>query len=328
MDIILTNDAGNQLKKLNDVYFDCELNGGDRDFELTIPLEKYDSSIDYGCRVFVSNTEIGGIIGKKNISTSDGSVSFSGFTWRGMLANRIIMPDEGEDYKIVTGELNSVISDLLGVSGVFEVSTTSTGVSVSNYQFDRFCTLLDGLTKMLDSVDYRLEINYLEGSPNGSGYCELSALPIHDWSSEIELSQDNKLNFNISDKRNGVNHLIVGGKGELEERNLFHLYVDENGDIGSTQYYFGDDEIAYFYENTSTETDELEEQATEKLQELMNRKEFDMDVETLNIDIAIGDIVGGRDQVTGTYISKPLENIVVTISGDSITKKYTLEGDD
>jgi len=330
MDLILTNNEGYQVRKLDNVFFDCELNGGDRDFELSVSLSENFIDITNGCRIFVPNTEIGGIVGRKSVDTSSNTVTFGGYTWRGMINNKVIIPPEGEDYYTVSGELNSILSDLFDENfvDIFSVSTESTGVTVNNYQFDRFCTLLEGIDKMLASEGYRLEINYNQGSPNGVGYCEIEALPVHDYSNEMELSQDNRLNFNVTDIKNGVNHLVVGGKGELQERNILHLYVQSDGSIGDFQYYFGDDEIMSFYDNTSTETDELREQSIEHLKEIMNRQSFDMDVETLNIDIAIGDIVGGRDQVTGTYISKPLENIVVTISGDSITKKYTLEGDD
>ena len=43
----------------------------------------------------------------------------------------------------------------------FQVSNVDTGVSVTNFQFDRYCTLLDGLVKLLKSKNYKLQIiNY------------------------------------------------------------------------------------------------------------------------------------------------------------------------
>ena len=146
------------------------------------------------------------------------------------------------------------------------------------------------------------------------------------YSEEIELSQDSRLNFRMKDKRNGVNHLVVGGKGEMQDRNVLHLYVQEDGSIGKTQYYFGIDEIAEFYENTSTDTEDLESKAIERLQSIMNKQNFEMDVEKLGIDVAIGDIIGGRDYRTGMSMKKPLENIVVKISEGTIEKEYKLEG--
>ena len=42
-----------------------------------------------------------------------------------------------------------------------------------------------------------------------------------DYSEELEYSQDNKLDFDIRDCRNGVNHLICGGSGQGLEREIY-----------------------------------------------------------------------------------------------------------
>ena len=59
---------------------------------------------------------------------------------------------------------------------------------------------------------------------------------------------------------------------------------------------------------------------------MMNKQTFRMDVEALGIDIAIGDIVGGRDYRTGVNVKKPLENIIVKIENGNVEKEYQLEG--
>ena len=87
------------------------------------------------------------------------------------------------------------------------------------------------------------------------------------------------------------------------------------------------DEIAQVYENTSTETDELESQSTKKLQDLCSKKTFGMDIAKLGIDVGIGDIVGGRDYLTGMYSSKPIENIIYSITNRIESKEYELEGE-
>ena len=179
---------------------------------------------------------------------------------------------------------------------------------------------------MLESIEYRIDIKYNQGEPNGIGWVEIQAMPIIDYTSELELSQDSNLNFNSSDKRNGVNHLIIGGKGELQERNIVHLYVQKDGSIGKNQCYTGIDEVEYFYENTSTDSAEVENAGIDKLKELMDCKTFDMEIEALGIDVAIGDIVGGRDHITGMRMSAHVENIIIKIENGKISKEYKLEG--
>ena len=220
--------------------------------------------------------------------------------------------------------LKSLIEPEFG--GLYVVSGENTGVSVSNYQFDRYCTLLEGITKMLKSVGYRLDIRHKreQGVP---GYILIRAVPIVDYSNQIELSKDCGLNYTMEDIRDGINHLIVTGKGELQDRNVFHLYAWPDGSIKKTQYYKGLDEITQVYENTSTETDQLEDQSIDKLTELMSKKKFGMDVEKLGIDVGIGDIIGGRDYLTGMYGAKPVENITCSITAGVISKEYELEGE-
>ena len=274
-------------------------------------------------------TEYGGIIGEVLTDTTLDYVELKGLTWRGRLAKKIIQPPAGSDYKTVSGELHTVMKSLIEpeFDGIFVVSQENTGVTVSNYKFDRYCTLLDGLTKMLKSKGYRLKLTF-QREENEPGYLYIEAVPIVDYSDQIELSQDCQLNYTMDDKRDGVNHLIVTGKGELQDRNVLHLYVQEDGSLGKTQYYTGLQEIAEVYENTSTETDELEEASIEKLQELMNKKTFKMDVAALGIGVDIGDIVGGRDYLTGMYMAKPVENIIYELTGDVESKNYKLEGED
>ena len=65
-----------------------------------------------------------------------------------------------------------------------------------------------------------------------------------------------------------------------------------------------------------------------KLQELMNVTTFEMDVGKLNINIEIGDIIGGRDYVTGLYTKKPIVKKIYRFSNEEESLEYSLEGDD
>lgn len=222
--------------------------------------------------------------------------------------------------------LNTIVTEQFG--DYFVVSQNDTGVSVTNYQFDRYCTLSAGIVKMLKSVGYKLHIEYIQQERGQPGYVELSAVQIVDYSERIELSQDSRLNFVFDETKNGVNHLICLGKGELQERQVVDLYVGKSGSIGKTQYYTGIQEVAETYEDTSSESDELEEKGREKLQELMDSTSFSMDVESLGIEVEIGDIIGGRDYVTGMYAAKPIAKKIYKVSGGTASLEYEIEGDD
>lgn len=302
---------------------------GKREFTVQIARNNWYPELTFANMIYVSDTEFGGEIGEILTDTTLDYVELKGLTFRGMLEHKVIEPPDGNDYKTVSGELHSVMKELIEpeFEGLFLVSTADTGIAVENYQFDRYCTLLGGLTKMLKSVGYRLQISHKreKGVPC---YVLVEAVPIVDYSSQIELSKDCRLNYTMDDKRNGINHLIVTGKGELQERNVFHLYVWPDGSIQSEKYYTGRKERTKVYENTSTETSALQSQAETELKNLANKKTFKMDVEKLGIDIGIGDIVGGRDYLTGLYAAKPIENITYSIINDVESKVYKLEGED
>lgn len=326
--VILANENLRELGEIKDANVTVDLNGN-RTFSVQIARSNWREELTFSSLIYIMGTEYGGIIGEVLTDTTLDYVELKGLSWRGRLAKKIIEPPAGSDYKVVSGELHTVMKSLIEpeFDGLFVVSQEDTGVSVSDYQFERYCTLLDGLTKMLKSKGYRLQLTFRR-EQNEPGYLYIEAVPIVDYSNRIELSRDCQLNYTMDDKRDGVNHLIVTGKGELQDRNVFHLYVQKNGSIGKTQYYTGLREIAEVYENTSTETDELEEASRKKLQELMNKKTFKMDVAALGIDVNIGDIVGGRDYLTGMYMAKPVENITYELINDVESKTYKLEGED
>lgn len=327
--LILADQNLKDIAPVMDAEIDIAI-GEENDYEIEIQRDEWRSEYTFGNVFYVKDTEYGGIIGEVDTSTAEDTISLLGRTWRGMLDKKIIRPPAGQDYKKVSGELNTVLGELITeqFDDYFVVSQDDTGVSLTNYQFDRYCTLLAGINKMLKSVGYRLKIRYVQQERGQPGYVELSAVPIVDYSEQIELSQDSQLNFTFKNCRNGVNHLICLGKGELQDRQVIDLYVQEDGSIGSEPFYTGIQEIAETYEDTSSETDELEEKGREKLLELMNSTSFSMDVETLNMDVAIGDIIGGRDYLTGLYAKKPITKKIYRVEGGKTSLEYGIEGDD
>ena len=328
--LILADQNLKDIDPVMDAEIDIAIGSDENDYEIKVRRDQWREEYTFGNVFYIKDTEYGGIIGEVDTSTAEDTISLLGRTWRGMLDKKIIRPPAGQDYKRASGELNAVLGELITeqFDDYFVVSQDDTGVSLTNYQFDRYCTLLSGINKMLKSVGYRLKIRYVQQERGQPGYVELSSAPIVDYSEQIELSQDSQLNFAFKNCRNGVNHLICLGKGELQDRQVIDLYVQEDGSIGSESYYTGVQEIAATYEDTSSETDELEEKGREKLLELMNNTSFSMDVESLNMDVEIGDIIGGRDYLTGLYAKKPIVKKIYRVEDGEPSLEYGIEGDD
>lgn len=328
MTIQLASPSGAEIREITD-NFDVELSASKMDFELTVPYSSWDGSITYDCRIYIPDTEFGGIVKEIESDTNNELIYVRGFTWRGQMTKKIIEPPSGQDYKIISGELNECIASIVGNSfgTLFAVSGVSTGVSVTNFQFDRYCTMHDGLMDLLRSKGYRLDIAYKQ--TQAGGYVSVSAAQIKDYSEEIEMSSDGRMNFKACDNRRGINHLICLGKGDLKNRTVVHLYVDENGDISQTQHYTGVEEFAEIYDANNSEEDDLIKNGTKKLADLMNNKTFNASAGDglEDAEISLGDIISGRDYITGQQVSKPIAKKILRILAGKVTVEYELEGE-
>ena len=187
--------------------------------------------------------------------------------------------------------------------------------------------LHDAFSAALEAVGARLDIKYKLGDPNEKGYVLLAAKPIEDHSETIEMSEDGNVKLNILDYQNGVNHLICYGKGELSARQRVDLYVWPDGSIQKTPYYTAMDLIEQYYENTSAENlQDLEEEGRKKLLDLMDYKQLRISVS--DMDLELGDVVGGRERITGIYMKSPVVRKIVTVSGKGrVNIDYKLKGE-
>lgn len=304
--------------------------GDTNDFELQLSAGIWDEKkYNWRHRIFIPGTEYGGLLEERHTATSNNAVTWCGYTWRGMLSQKIIQPPPNQSHLIVSGEANSIIRQVLGnrFGSLFVGDFEDSGIQLSNYQFDRYCSLLAGVEKMLSTKRARLKIYYQQGTPGGTdGAVHLCAVPMTDWSEELEYSQDGKLNFTTRDYRRGINHLICTGKGENEERLVVHLYVQKDGSVGNTQYYFGLNEREAVYDFSSADMEQLREDGTKRLRELMNYKQ--MDAKISDVDVDIGDIVGGRDRVTGMTLQKPIIGKILRIQDGIVSMEYKLKGEE
>lgn len=149
----------------------------------------------------------------------------------------------------------------------------------------------------------------------------LSAEAVENKSEEIEISRDSKISFIAEDKQNRVNHLICLGQGELADRQVIDLYVQQDGTIGDNQFYFGIDEVTDVYDYSSAESlEELRKGGIERLKELRDGKSIEVNVE--DMDLELGDIIGGKEEITGITVERPITQKIVRIKNGNATIEY------
>lgn len=303
--------------------------GGSNDFELIISRnDSNEKNLSYGVFFFTPGTEYIGILEKRKSTTSSGSYTWDGLTARGLLTRSVIEPPIGSAYMTVSGDANLILKELLTnrFGGIFTVPEYLSDINIKTYQFARYVSVLDGVKAMLATQNARLYIHAERGGSNESFNIFIEAVPVNDYSEEIEYSQNNKLTLTIEDSRMGINHLICLGKGELTERTVIHLYVQEDGSIGSKKYYTGLNERTLVYDYSSAENaDALTSAGIKKLKELANYKK--MKLEASGVDLQLGDIISGRDRESGDTLSKPIIQKIVKINGTSESIEYKVEGE-
>lgn len=262
--------------------------------------------------VYVPGTEFGGMLEYAQTTNYNDSVKTKGWTWRGLLTQGIIAPDSGQDYKIVSGDAHAVMRSLLSgfLGGFFNVPETVSGININNYQFARYCTILDGLTAMLDSVDAKMVITAEKPDDGSPVQITLTAKPIEAIGDKYTI--DSRVDITHTDNRMGINHLICLGQGELKYRTRVDLYIDVNGVIGTTPFYTGRDERTAVYDYSSAENvDVLTSYGKKRLLEVASQRTISID--NADIDGDVGDLVYGY--MHGIETVAPITHKILTISG-------------
>lgn len=279
--------------------------GGNNNFEIKIARElAQKAGIEVGAFLYIPGTEWGGIVEEVSSNVDDSAVTFNGSTWRGLLAKSVIEPPAGQDYLVVSGDIRSILRQLIvGAAdsrACFTVPNGFADISVTSWIVDRYATALETIEKMLAFVGRRIDIDVRPGFPFA---VVIEEAPIVDHSQDDEYSQDNPAPGGIKVTRyaGGVNHLICLGQGELRDRLVMHLYVMNDGSIqqSGTPYFAGEAMRTEIYDcSGAKDAADLFKSGQEKLDELRSRDSFEL-IGYDDHDYPIGDIIGGRDFETG-----------------------------
>lgn len=321
-DIIVAAPDGTELRCMLFSEYDFEIGDEENSFLVTCPRAEWES-VANDSRVYIPGTEYGGLFKRLESDTKNNSVAVGGLTWRGMLQKKIISPPSGQDYATDSGELNAILGARVSAAfpGLFVGSSESTGITVS-YQYNRYVTLYDGLKALLKSVGYKMQIEYDQIQRK----VVVSAVPIVDYSNEIEYSSDMSADYSMTIDRTGINHLVCLGSGELRDRTVVHLYVDGNGVISQTQTFYGENEIAEVYDYAGASRDDLIQSGIDQLKNEINLNEFSINLESER-EVAVGDIVGARDYITGYTVTAPITTKLIKFEDGLIKIEYKLSSD-
>ena len=318
MDLIFTNENREDQGVLSTHYFDLSYGAAENDFELTLGANE--PTLEMGACVFIEGTEYGGIVGGIKSSTNGETITYRGRTWHGIMNSKVIQPDTGKDYLVVSGDANEVLSFLiarLGLSGLFVADENLSGVNISNYKFHRYCKGYDGIADMLADNNGKLKIAWKDRAVH------LTAEMVVDYT-ESPVDGD-VATLTVEQNKDKVNHLVCLGKGDLAEREVIHLYADQFGQIGDTQHYTGIAEIVETYENTNSE--DLRSDGAKRFAELLNNDTAEISLsEADGLTYDIGDIVGAKEYKSGISVSASVTQKIVKINNGVVSTEYKTGG--
>jgi len=319
MDLIYVNTSKDE-SILTDYTLDIAFGNDENDFEIKCNINN--NVLDYQYLFYVSEedkeSQYGGIIDSIVVNTKDNTITYGGRSFQGILSSKIIQPDNGQDYYVVSGNVCNVARSLIsrvGLDDLFVVNNSSSK-SIVSYQFDRYIDLYTGIKKMAKTLNLKVKMAYFDG------HIYINFNEIVDYSDDEEWDSS-QMTLTVSNSKNYVNHLICLGKGELKDREVIHLYRDNNDSIVSTKYYDKLDEICNVYENTSTDT--LLEDSTTHFKEIIEdikNTSIDFDAKEYNYDI--GDVVGVRENLTNTFVRREIVKTILKIANGKETITYSI----
>lgn len=294
------------------------------DFEIKMSLPSSDEELFFSENkiktiVYVEGTEYGGEITGSIIDTDEKTITYTGRTWRGTLSQWIIEPPAGQDYRVVSGNLATILRQL-PLSSYLDVADTT--YTTGTFQFDRYITSFEGITKLLTHADasLRIGIEFHEGDEY-TGVATITIQPTRDATGMIEVSQDYNDNIKLRIQRdhNTPRHLICLGQGELRDREVIHLYADENWNIVQTAIPGAYPTEIYDFSSTTA----LLSDGMKRYKELIDGHEL-IDVAIKDLDIRLGDIISARDRLTNENVTAEITNIIwrCTDYGDHKTEEY------
>lgn len=318
VDLIITDSNHVDVRSAVDYTLDCAWGKEENDFELVVSGA---STIDAGAYIYIDGSECGGVVDamEDQLTAGVSTLTYSGRTWHGMLADKILEPDKGKDYLTVSGTASSVIGSLIsrvGLDAVFDAvdAPTAGAQTIKSYQFDRYVDAYSGLRKMCAASGLKLRLAY------ASGKVRVWAEPAAHYGDSID---SDLIDFDATRTWRKPNHLIGLGKGDLAARVVVHWYADAKGNVSQTQSLKGVDEITQVYDYSNAETAELNQKTREKLQELQSEGDVKVTVrDDANVVFDVGDTVTARDNLTGITVNASITKKIVKVSGGVLSVDY------
>ena len=331
MELTFTNERLEDVGLLDYSSADFAFGVDENDFDIVLARES--GVPEDGAVIYDESGEVGGVVRGSSTESDSGLLHVVGDTWMGVLDSYVLMPPSGQAYFSVTGAVGQCARQLvarLGLEWLFSVSDrasstvvshTFTGNRTDSTQQDsgRYMGGWAALWQLLSDNRCKARFSWDPEAHKVS----VIILPRGD-RTDAESVAAGAAEVHVS-RRKPINHLVCLGQGDLAQRTVVHVYMDERGRIVSSKVLTGMDEIQAVYEDSGAEDQNaLRKSGASKL------KEYYADSQTVAINVAnedtvyeVGDLIGGTDIATGVQATATVSKKVLRFDGYKTTITYS-----
>lgn len=314
VDLVLTRD-GEAYAAVTPANLDLAYGDDENDYELVLP-DGLDALPAQGDIWMMDGTPYGGVVDSIQVDSGSTStvITYTGRSLQGILAAKILEPDTGQDYLNVSGNITSVLTQIIDrcdLAGLF-VAEPGRSQNVSG-RFERYTDAYSGLRHLFASYSMGILFTCVDDR------VRVDAQPLADTNGDVD---SNLFDFTAKREYRRTNHLIGLGEGELKNRTVVHYYADADGNVSKTQTLFGVDEVAAVYDYNNADDDELDEKTREELE---SRQEGtgSIDVTVLDgADYEVGDLLSANDVTTGLQVRASITKKIVKVENGVLSVDY------
>lgn len=279
-----------------------------------------DAVLRRGDFIWLDGTGAGGVIDSIGILADSTLKTYKGRTWFALLADKIVEPPAGEDYRIVGGTASQMLTQLVRSAGLeayqpgglFTIKNTG-GANLGTFQVDRYVSLWAALVKICNQYQQKLAV-----------YCDGSRLFLS-LSDPVTVSADERTaSLSIDSGTASPTHLIGLGAGKLASREICHRYITEDGQITTSPPATGWQDITQTYEITDKKGDDLIKATEKKLKELQSTGGGDIKFRGDMASVEPWDIINAQDWNTGISLQAGVKKKIIKVAHNRQTVSLEL----
>lgn len=290
-----------------------------------------DNVPEVGSMIYAEGSDLGGLVTGYKSDVGAEAFSIVGHTWTGVLNRRVMGPDYGQAYLTLSGDITECVSQLIaraGMGELFVVNPSQVGVRVTHTFTGSQSAAQQDTGRYMGCWSAMWQLLLETGCKARFAWSDKLKHVVIDVTKRKDYTDNESQMVGVAmvgiSTQKTTNHLVCLGKGELENREIVHLYSDTQGNVSQTQTIYGINEIAETYNQSSAETSELIKNGTKHLKDLWTKsQQVTIKSNSTAQPFDLGDVIGGVDARSHVTAQAVVTKKVASFKQGQMTYTYT-----